>query len=151
MLSVKLAYSSSMGQPLWWREGKIFHVLFNITPTNVDSPGNANPYVAGGDTLDLTQLFNTASSAPGMLLPTFENVADVRIHTQRPVGNAGSAVKYIYEYAPNPTAASPLADGTMQIFVSAAAAAPLEELAAGNYPANVLNDTILAHAYFVMP
>jgi hypothetical protein len=151
MLSVKLAQSSSMGQPLWWREGKIFHVLFYITATNVDSPGNANPYVAGGDTLDLTQLFNTASSAPGMLLPTFEEVADVRIKSARPVGAANNGNLFVYEYAPNPTAASPLAAGTMQVFTGAAAQTGLTELTPGNYPAGVLNDTIFAEALFVMP
>jgi hypothetical protein len=34
----------------------IIYVFFTITPTNVNSPGNANPYVAGGDTLDFTTL-----------------------------------------------------------------------------------------------
>jgi hypothetical protein len=147
MLASKLAYSSQTQEPLVWRTGKIFHVLFYITPTNVNSAGNANPYVAGGDTLDLTQLFNLASSAPGTLLPTYEEVVDVTIKSARPNLATGYAGLYIYSYAPGTT----LANGTMQIVTGAAAQSPLNELTAGNYPANVLNDTILAEARFVMP
>jgi len=147
MLAVKLAYSSQTQEPLVWRTGKIFHVLFYITPTNVDSAGNANPYVAGGDTLDLTQLFNLASSAPGTLLPTYEAVVYVRIKSARPNLATGYAGLFEYQYAPGTT----LANGTMQVFTGAAAQAALTELTAGNYPANVLNDAILAEALFVMP
>lgn len=147
MLSVKLQTSSSMGQPLAWKEGKIFKVLFLITPTNVNTGANANPYVAGGDTLDLTQLFNLTSSAPGLSLPTFEAVAKVEIQSARLQGGVGSAGLFLYQFAPGTT----LANGTMQIFTGAAAQAALTELAAGNYPANVLNDVISAEAYFVMP
>lgn len=147
MLSVKLQASSSMGQPLYWREGKIFHVLFTITPTNVNTGANANPYVAGGDTLDLTQLFNLTASAPGLVLPTFEAIAKLEIQSNRPQGATGSAGLYVYSYAPGTT----LANGTMQIFTGAAAQSPLTELSAGSYPANVLNDTIQGEALFVMP
>lgn len=147
MLAVKIQTSSSMGQPLVWKEGKIFKVIFNITPTNVNTGANANPYVAGGDTLDLTQLFNLASSAPGMSLPTFEAVVKIEIQSARLQGGAGSAGLFIYQFAPGTT----LANGTLQIFTGAAAQAALTELSAGNYPANVLNDIIQAEAYFVMP
>lgn len=145
MLSVKLQTSSQTGQPLWWKEGKIFKVLFIVTPTNVNSPGNANPYVAGGDTLDLTQLFNLASSAPGMSLPTFEGVAKVELQSIRPA--PGAANVYEYGYCPGMT----LANGTMQVITGAAAQTALTELAAGNYPAGVLSDVIQGEAYFVMP
>jgi hypothetical protein len=147
MLTAEILASSSMLQPLQWKEGKIFKVLFTITPTNVNSAGNANPYVAGGDTLDLTQLVNLAGGAPGATLPTFELPAKVVIMSARPSGATGFAGLYEYQYAPGTT----LKNGTMQIFTGAAAQSPLTELTAGNYPANVLNDTIIGEAYFVMP
>ena len=147
MTSVKIQTSSQMAQPLFWKTGKIFHVLFTVTPTNVNTPGNANPYVAGGDTLDLTQLFNQASSSPGQVLPTFEAIAKCELGSFRPTGNAGSASYYVYQYTPGTT----LANGTLQIFTGAAAQSALTELAAGNYPANVLNDVIQGEAQFVMP
>lgn len=147
MLALEILASSSMLQPLAWKESKIFKVLFTITPTNVDSPGNANPYVAGGDTLDLTQLVSLTGGAPGATLPTFESVALVRILSARPNLATGYAGLFLYQYAPGTT----LKNGTMQVFTGAAAQAALTELAAGNYPANVLNDTIIGEAYFVMP
>lgn len=147
MLAVKLQYSSQTLQPLDAQIRKFFHVLFTITPTNVDTPGNANPYPAGGDTLDLTQLFNLASSAPGTLLPTFENVVYVRVWSARAAGGANNANLYVYNFAPGTT----LANGTLQIFTGAAAQTALTELSAGNYPAGVLNDVIQAEAVFVMP
>jgi hypothetical protein len=145
MLSVKLQTSSQMGQPLCWKTGKIFHVLFTITATNVNSSGNANPYVAGGDTLDLTQLFGLLAGSPGGVLPTFEGVAKCEINSFRPA--PGSANSYQYEYCPGTS----LANGTMQVLTGAAAQTALTELTAGNYPAGVLNDTIQAEALFVMP
>jgi hypothetical protein len=147
MLSVKIQTASQTGQPLYWKEGKIFKVLFTVTPTNVNSPGNANPYVAGGDTLDLTQLFNLLSSAPGSVLPTFEAVAKVEFQSTRPAGAANNGNLFEYSYAPGTT----MANGTMQIFTGAAAQTALTELSAGNYPAAVLGDTIQGEAYFIMP
>ncbi len=147
MLSVALAQSSQMKQPLWWQEGKLFRVLFVITATNVNTGANATPYVPGGETLDLTQLFNLASSAPGMNLPTFESVAKIDIKSARPAGAADNSGLFPYSFAPGTT----LANGTMQVFTGAAAQSPLAELNAGNYPAGVLDDTILAEALFVMP
>ncbi len=147
MLSVKLQTSSQTGQPLIWKTDKILHVLFYITPTNVNTGNNANPYVAGGDTLDLTQLFNLASSAPGRILPTFELPVKVEIQSVRPQGAANNANEYIYSFAPGTT----LVNGAMQIFTGAAAQTALTELAAGNYPAGVLNDTIQAEALFFVP
>jgi hypothetical protein len=147
MLAVKLVATSQTQQPMQWKTAKVLHVLFQITPSNSNSPGNNNPYVAGGDTLDLTQLFNTASSAPGELLPTFEAVLAVRIFSARPVLGTGYAGLFIYHYAPGTT----LANGTMQIFTGAAAQAALTELSAGNYPTNVGNDVILAEAIFAVP
>jgi hypothetical protein len=146
MLSVKIQASSQTGQPLHWKEGKIFKVLFTITPTNVNSAGNANPYVAGGDTLDLTQLFASLSAgAPGGTLPTFEGVAKVEIQSFRAA--PGTANEFLYQYCPGTT----LANGTMQVLTGAAAQTALTELTAGNYPAGVLNDVIQGEAYFVMP
>jgi hypothetical protein len=145
MLSVKLQTESQTGQPLWWRSGKMFHVLFFITATNVNSPGNANPYVAGGDTLDLTQLFALASSAPGEVLPTFSQVAKVEIGSFRAA--PGTANEFVYQYCPGTN----LQNGTMQVLTGAAAQTALTELTAGNYPAGVLNDVIQAEAMFVMP
>lgn len=147
MLSVKLQTTSSTGQPVFWKEGKIFKVRFLITPTNVNSGANANPYVAGGDTLDLTQLFNLLSSAPGLNLPSVELPSLVLIISARPTGGANSANYFEYGFAPGTT----LANGTMQIFTGAAAQSGLTELNAGNYPAGVLSDSILATAEFFVP
>jgi hypothetical protein len=147
MLSVAIQTSSKTLQPLYWKEGKIFKVLFIVTATNVNTPGNANPYVAGGDTLDLTQLFNLLSSAPGGVLPTFEGVAKVEFQSNRPAGAANNGNLYEYSYAPGTT----LQNGTMQVFTGAAAQTGLTELAAGNYPAGVTTDVIQGEAQFVMP
>lgn len=147
MLAVQVQQSSQTGQPLFWKEGKMLKVLFTITPTNVNSPGNGNPYVAGGDTLDLSQLLSQLSVGPGWNLPGFDMPAKVEIQSTRPKGGAGSAGLFLYEFAPGTT----LQNGTMQIFTGAAAQAALTELAAGNYPANVLNDVIQGEAYFPIP
>ena len=147
MLSVKLLASSQLSQPMIEKTPKILHVFFQITPTNVNTGANANPYIAGGDVLDLTQLFNTASSAPGMSLPTFDNPILVRILSTRPLLGTGYAGKFEYQYAPS-TAPN---NGTMQVFTGAAAQAALTEMTAGNYVANVLNDTIIGEAFFAVP
>ena len=44
-----------------------------------------------------------------------------------------------------------LNNGTMQVFTGAAAQAALTEMTAGNYVANVLNDTIIGEAFFAVP
>jgi hypothetical protein len=147
MLFVKVQTGSQTGQPLTWKTGKMFHMLFYITPTNVNTGTNANPYVAGGDTLDLTQLMSLLAGMPGQVLPTFEGVVKVELNSARPQGAAGSSGMYQYSYAPGTS----LTNGTMQVFTGAAAQSALTELTAGNYPANVLNDTIQGEAIFVMP
>lgn len=147
MLAIAAQVSSSMQQPLAWKEGKIFKVLAIITPTNANSAGNANPYVAGGDTLDLTQLFGLLGGMPGQAAPTFESVAKVEIQSVRAKGAANSGNLFLYSYAPG----SNLTNGTMQVFTGAAAQTALTELAAGNYPAGVTTDTIQVEIYFVMP
>jgi len=145
MLSVKLQTSSQMLQPIIRREGKLFKVNFVVTPTNVNSPGNANPYVAGGDLLDLTQLFNLLSSSPGQVLPSFEFPLEVRLRSQP---NApGPAALYVYRFC----VGTALNNGTMQVLTGAAAQSGLTELAAGNYPAGVLADVIVGTAEFLMP
>lgn len=145
MLSVKIQQSSQTEQALQWKEGKMFKVLFTITPTNVNSPGNANPYVAGGDTLDLTQLFSLLSTSPGQLLPTFELSGKVEIQSNPPA--PGPSTMFQYRYCPGTT----LSNGTMQVITGAAAQSGLAELAAGNYPAAVLADVIQGEAYFIQP
>lgn len=147
MLAIAIQQTSSTGQPLIWKEGKVLKVLFTITPTNVNSAGNANPYVAGGDTLDLTQLFSALSTAPGLNLPAIDLPAKIEIQSARPKGAANSANLFIYNWAPGTT----LANGALQVFTGAAAQTALTELTAGNYPAGVLNDTIQAEAYFPIP
>lgn len=145
MLALAVQASSQMGQPLAWKEGKIFKVLFTITPTNVNSAGNANPYVAGGDTCDLTQLFALLGGMPGSVVPSFEAVAKVQI---RSFPNApGANAMFEYRYCKGTT----LANGTMQVLTGAAAQSGLAELAAGNYPAGVTTDVIQGEVYFVMP
>ncbi len=145
MLALQILASSSMQQPLQWKEGKVFKVLFTITPTNVNSPGNANPYVAGGDTCDLTQLVGLLGGAPGATLPTFEAVAKVDIKSQP---NApGPATGYTYRFCKGTN----LTNGTMQVLTGAAAQSGFAELNAGNYPAAVLADVIIGEAEFVMP
>lgn len=145
MLSVKVQVSSQMQQPLAWKEGKIFKVLFTITPTNANSAGNANPYVAGGDTLDLTQLFGLLAGSPGQVVPSFEGVAKVELQSVHSAPGAANA--FVYQYCPGTS----LANGTLQVFTGAAAQTGLTELTAGNYPAGVLADTIQGEAFFVMP
>lgn len=145
MLAVAVSLSSQTGQPLIWKEGKMLKVSFNITPTNVNSPGNANPYVAGGDILDLTQLLSTAAVGPGMNLPTFDLPDEVVI---RSIPAApGPAAEFKYRYCRGTT----LANGTMQVLTGAAAQSGFTELNAGNYPAGVLADVIQAVASFPMP
>lgn len=148
MLSVVLATATQLGLPsgqaLWQKMGKFLIVPFLVTPTNVNTGTNANPYVAGGDTLDLTQLFNLLSSAPGADLPTACLPLRVEMQSVRGQGKTGSTGLYVYQFSPGTT----LSNGTMQIFTGAAAQSPLAELSAGNYPANVLNDSILAVAWF---
>jgi len=147
MLSVKIQTTSQTLQPVIRREGKVYKINFFITPTNVNSPGNANPYVAGGDTLDLTQLFSLAAGAPGQALPSFELPINVTIKSFRAALGAGYGNLYLYQFAPGTT----LANGTMQVLTGAAAQTGLTELSAGNYPAGVLDDSILAVAEFYMP
>lgn len=141
-LAVKLVASSSMGQPAISKEGRFFKVLFQITPT-----GN---YAAGGDTLDLTQLFNLTSSAPGNTLPTFELPLKVDIISQRAQGGTGNGFQYLYKYSPGTS----LANGAMQVYTATSAAQTgFAEItgAPTAYPANVLNDVIIAEAYFMVP
>lgn len=140
MLTVQVLTSSSMLQPLDWKEAKLYKVLFQITATNANSPGNANPYVAGGDTLNLAALMtSTAAGAPGKVLPTFELSPNIPIMS-RP--NApGPNTQYTYRFCPGTN----LLNGTMQVILGG------NELAAGNYPAAVLTDIIIGEAYFVMP
>lgn len=147
MLSLAIQTSSSMLQPLAWKEGKIFKVLFTITATNANSAGNANPYVAGGDTCDLTQLFGLLGGMPGGVAPTFEAVAKVEIQSFRAKGAANNGNLFVYSYAPGTN----LTNGTMQVFTGAAAQTASTELAAGNYPAGVTTDVIQGEVYFVMP
>jgi len=147
MLTIAVQTSSSMLQPLNWKTGKMFHVLFIITATNVNTPGNANPYVAGGDTLDLTGLNALLGGMPGQVLPTFELPVKVEIQSIRPKGAANSGNLYVYSYAPGTT----LQNGAMQVFTGAAAQTALTELSAGNYPAGVLNDSIQGEGIFVQP
>lgn len=139
MLSVKISITSQTLQPAQWKEARLLKVLFQITPTNVNSPGNANPYVAGGDTLDLTGLENLPGAPPGFILPTFEIPLNIPILSVPPA--PGPATIFTYRFCPGTT----LKNGTMQVLSGGA------EIAAGNYPAGVLADTIIGEAYFVMP
>ena len=113
----------------------------------MNSAGNANPYVPGGDTLDLTQIYALASTAPGWNLPTIDLPLRVVIVSQRPKGAANNGNLYLYEFAPGTT----LQNGAMQVFTGAAAQTAPTELSAGNYPAGVTTDTIQAEAWFFMP
>ncbi len=144
MLTITPQISSQTGQPAISKEGRFWKVRCVIVATNVNSPGNANPYVAGGDTLDLTTIL---AAVLGQVLPTFDAPSWVEIISARPAGAANNGNLYIYGYAPGTT----LKNGTMQIFTGAAAQTGLTELAAGNYPAGVLNDTIVASCEFFMP
>lgn len=137
--SVALDYSSATQQPLCWQEGKAFHCIGTVTPSNTVN------YPAGGDVLDLTQFFNLASSAPGMLLPTIELPMVVEVFSQQLSAAPGAAATLqLYRFNKGTT----LANGTFQVFPSTT---PQVELAAGAYPAAVLADVIKIHAWFVMP
>jgi hypothetical protein len=142
-LAVKLVQSSQTQQPAFWQTlSKMWECLIQITPT-----GN---YTAGGDTLDLTQIFNINSSAPGETLPTIELAAAVVIFSQRPQGATGNGFNYDYKFSPGTT----LANGTMQVYTATSSAQTgFAEItgAPTAYPANVLNDTIYARCTFFMP
>lgn len=142
MLVAQVQTDSATLQQLVWKEAKILKILFTIIATNVNSAGNANPYVAGGDTLDLTQLFVAA----GLNVPSRSLPVKIELQSARPKGAADSAALFQYEFAVGTT----LANGTMQVFTGAAAQSGLAELNAGNYPAGVLDDTIQGEVYFVV-
>lgn len=144
MLTIAPQISSQTGQAAIWKEGKMWKARCIITPTNVNSPGNANPYVAGGDTLDLTQIVATLL---GQVLPTYDLASQVMIISARPSGAANNANMFEYSFAPGTT----LKNGTMQVFTGAAAQTGLTELTAGNYPVGVTTDTILATVELFMP
>lgn len=142
---------NALGMPVFDRGQKIFSWMFTIVASNVNSQGNANPYVAGGDTLDLGQLFGTqlqgnSAAIPGMS-PSFNSNTPpsgwfVQIQSQ-PNAQAGTGCSgYSYQFRGGST----LNNCKMQVFQSAAAGNPQSELAAGNYPAAILNDVIVALA-----
>lgn len=140
MLTAKVRTSNSGigggGQPLIEKHAKTLHIFFQITPTNVNSPGNANPYVAGGDALDLTQIFSTllGYNIPSNCLPEKVEIQSVQ--------TPGVAAQFEYQYVPGTT----FANGKMQVLTGAAAQSGLAELNAGNYPAGVLADVIEGEA-----
>jgi hypothetical protein len=147
MLTIAPQISSQTGQPLISKEGRIWKIRGIVTPTNVNSAGNANPYVAGGDLLDITTIMATLL---GQLLPTFDLPSLVEVISARPTAAAGgsnNSALFQYGYAPGTT----LKNGTLQVFTGAAAQSGLAELAAGNYPAGVLTDTIVATIELWMP
>lgn len=112
----------------------IIYVFFTITPTNVNSPGNANPYVAGGDTLDFTTLGDLIKSGYVPLNVTLQSQSQAN-------GFSG----YDYYFRPG----SGLNNCKMQVAVNGGAGNQKQELAAGNYPAGVLADSIVGMACFV--
>jgi hypothetical protein len=133
----------SGGQPLIEKHPKTLHIFFKVTPSNVNSPGNANPYVAGGDALDLTAVFGTAG-LPGYSFPTASLTEKVEIQS---VQTPGVAAQFEYQYVPGTT----LANGKMQVLTGAAAQSGLAELSAGNYPAAVLADVIEGEMIIPVP
>lgn len=137
----------SGGQPMIEKYAKTLHIFFSIVATNVNSPGNANPYVAGGDTLDLTALFGDAG-LPGYSAPTASMPEKVLITSIKPSGSAQAAGLFEYRYALGTTGAN----GKMQVFTTGGAAqAALVELTAGNYPAGVLGDVIEGEVIVPVP
>lgn len=99
-------------------------------------------YLAGGITVDLTQLFAAGNAAPGASLPTGANpLLPVELESSRTPGQANL---YEYHYVPGTNATN----GKIQIFTGAAAQTGLTELAAGALPAGVLTDTIAGRVTF---
>jgi hypothetical protein len=128
--------SSNTGLPIGLDESqKTFRLFFTVTLTG--------SYVAGGFTLDLTQLFTALAGGPGANLITAANPLVVRLQSARP-SSSPQTNQYEYSYAPGTTQAN----GLMQIFTGAAAQTALTELSNGALPAGVLADVIQCEAVF---
>jgi len=128
----------SGGQPLIEKHPKTLHIFFKVTLTN-----GATNYAAGGETLDLTQLFGSAG-LPGYSFPTASLPEKVELQS---VQTPGVPTQFEYQYVPGTT----LANGKIQVFTGAAAQSGLAELANGNYPAGVLGDTIEGELILPIP
>ena len=120
------------GIPAIFGNGKTLEIYFTITASN--APAN---YPAGGDTLDLTQVL---ANLQGFLITSSAIPLQVYIQSQSAAnGHSG----YLYSYRPGTT----LKNGKMQVLTSNGVSPnPLLELPAGNYPAAILNDTIVGLA-----
>ena len=130
----------SGGQPLIEKHAKTLHIFFSVTLTN-----GATNYPTGGEALDLTALFG-AAGLPGYSFPLASLPEKVELASVKPTSGAQTNL-FVYNYVPGTT----LANGKLQVFTGAAAQTALTELTAGNYPAGVLNDTIVGEAYFAIP
>jgi hypothetical protein len=130
----------SGGQPLIEKHPKTLHVFFSVKLTN----GTTN-YVAGGETIDLTQLFGTGG-LPGYSFPTASLPEKVEMQSVLPTASPQTGL-FEYQYVPGTT----LANGKIQVFTGAAAQSALTELANGNYPAGVLADQIEGELVLPMP
>ena len=118
------------GIPAIFGNGKTLEIYFTITASN--APAN---YPAGGDPLDLTQVL---TNLQGFLITSSAIPLQVYIQSQSAAnGHSG----YLYAYRPGTT----LKNGKMQVIQGNGVGA-LAEIAAGNYPATVLADTIVALA-----
>jgi hypothetical protein len=129
--------SSNTGMPIGEDQAqKTFKLYFSFTVTG--------SYVAGGFTLDLTQLFTASAGGPGASLTTPAVPLRVELMSAAPSSVAQTGL-YVYSYAPGTT----VANGKVQIFTTGAAAqAALVEFTAGALPAGVLADTIQGEATF---
>lgn len=131
--NLRLRTSPNTSQPLSPEaHAKTFRVYFSFTLIGA--------YPTAGDPIDLTQLFNGTAAPPGFSLPA---ALPEKVELQS-VKTPGAAALFLYQYVPGAT----LANGTVQTFTGAAAQSGLAELAAGNYPAGVLADTIEGEAIF---
>lgn len=127
------------GIPAIVPNGKVLEIYFTIVPTNVNTPGNGNPYVAGGDTLDLTQVL---TNLQGFMISSSAVPLQVYIQSQTLAAAGTGHSGYVYGYRIGTT----LKNGKMQVLQCAGATNPLAEIGAGNYPAGVLGDTIVGLA-----
>ncbi len=107
--------------------------FFSIVASNLVNGG----YVAGGDPLSfagVTDFLKTGYAPLGPVSIVSQSAAQ---------GHSG----YQYYYRPGNPAS--LSNGKMQVLVPQGSGVAMAEIAAGAYPAAIINDTIIASAQFV--
>lgn len=112
---------------------KIVYAFLVLTPSNAGNGG----YVVGGDAVDFTKLSPPPPSGYAPVQANFYSMSGASGH---------SGYQYYWRPGNPPT----LQNGRVQVETTGNGAGnPLQELAAGAYPAGILADTIVGIAAFV--